>query len=45
MLGVVPGARERKTGLVLSGGGMRGAYEVGVVRYIRETFINRDTQR
>ncbi|HVR21237.1 MAG TPA: patatin-like phospholipase family protein [Polyangiaceae bacterium] len=29
-------ARERKTGLVLSGGGMRGAYEVGVVAGIAE---------
>lgn len=27
----MPAARQRKTGLVLSGGGMRGAYEVGVV--------------
>ena len=27
----MPAARHRKTGLVLSGGGMRGAYEVGVV--------------
>lgn len=30
-VGLVPAARQRKTGLVLSGGGMRGAYEVGVV--------------
>jgi NTE family protein len=34
-------ARERKTGLVLSGGGMRGAYEVGVVAGIAE--VLRDT--
>ncbi|HTQ08222.1 MAG TPA: patatin-like phospholipase family protein [Polyangiaceae bacterium] len=32
----VPAARQRKTGLVLSGGGMRGAYEVGVVAGIAE---------
>jgi NTE family protein len=32
----VPAARSRKTGLVLSGGGMRGAYEVGVVWGIAE---------
>lgn len=31
----VPGDRP-KVGLVLSGGGARGAYEVGVLRYIRE---------
>lgn len=37
----VPRARERKTGLVLSGGGMRGAYEVGVVAGIAE--VLRDT--
>ena len=28
--------RSLKTGLVLSGGGARGAYEVGVLRYLRE---------
>jgi NTE family protein len=33
---LVPVARQRKTGLVLSGGGMRGAYEVGVVAGIAE---------
>src|SRR5574341_913572 len=27
---------QKKTALVLSGGGARGAYEVGVLRYIRE---------
>ncbi len=32
----MPAARQRKTGLVLSGGGMRGAYEVGVVAGIAE---------
>ena len=29
-------ARRRNVGLVLSGGGARGAYEVGVLRYVRE---------
>ncbi|HEX5099402.1 MAG TPA: patatin-like phospholipase family protein [Polyangiaceae bacterium] len=36
MMREVPAARQRKTGLVLSGGGMRGAYEVGVVHGIAE---------
>ena len=36
MMAEVPAARQRKTGLVLSGGGMRGAYEVGVVHGIAE---------
>jgi NTE family protein len=35
-MATVPAARQRKTGLVLSGGGMRGAYEVGVVAGIAE---------
>ncbi len=39
---LVPAARQRKTGLVLSGGGMRGAYEVGVVAGIAE--VLRDAQ-
>jgi NTE family protein len=32
----VSGCERPKIGLVLSGGGARGAYEVGVLRYIRE---------
>lgn len=36
----VPAARQRKTGLVLSGGGMRGAYEVGVVAGMAEVMEN-----
>jgi NTE family protein len=43
MLAVVPGARHRKTGLVLSGGGMRGAYEVGIVAGIAQ--VLRDAKR
>lgn len=30
-----------KIGLVLSGGGARGAYEVGVLRFVRETLAKR----
>jgi NTE family protein len=41
MLSAVPAARPRKTGLVLSGGGMRGAYEVGVVWGIGEVMKSR----
>lgn len=33
---VAPAADVPKVGLVLSGGGARGAYEVGVLRYVRE---------
>ena len=41
MLREVPAARQRKTGLVLSGGGMRGAYEVGVVQGIAEVMASK----
>jgi len=37
----VPVSRKKKTGLVLSGGGMRGAYEVGVVAGIAEVMGDR----
>ena len=35
------GTRSIRTGLVLSGGGARGAYEVGVLRYLREELPRR----
>ena len=34
-------ARPQKNALVLSGGGARGAYEVGIVRYLREELPRR----
>ena len=30
------------TGIVLSGGGARGAYEAGIIRYIRDFFVSVD---
>jgi NTE family protein len=41
---VTPGSRSPKTGLVLSGGGMRGAYEVGVVAGIIEVLSQHGRQ-